>query len=113
MDVSVEKLDDRTACVTITGNVDMGEPARLEGMLRGLVGVGTRRVVVDLSAVPFLNSKPLDTLVRVSGDIDPREGGIAVLTAQTYVRHMLEVTETGGVLLLEETKEAALAALAA
>ena len=108
----MERVDQRTACVTVTGNVEMGEPARLEEMLRSLVVAGCTRIVVDLSEVPFLNSKLLDTLVRISRGIDPRDGGIAVLTAQTYVRHMLEVTETGGVLLLEDTKDAALAALA-
>ncbi len=112
MDVRVEPIDDRTACVTVIGNVEMGEPARLEELLCSLVVAGTRRIVVDLSSVPFLNSKLLDTLVRISASIDPREGGVAVLTAQTYVRHMLEVTEAGGVLLLEDSKDAALAALA-
>lgn len=112
MDVAIERLDPRTACVTVTGNVEMGEPARLEEMLRALVADGVRRVVVDLSDVPFLNSKLLDTLVRTSAGIAPGDGGVAVLTAQTYVRHMLEITEAGGVLLLEDSKDAALAALA-
>jgi anti-anti-sigma factor len=112
VDVSVQRLDDRTACVTITGKVEMGEPATLEEVLRSLVVAGCTRIVVDLSDVPFLNSKLLDSLVRISASIDPRAGGVAVLTAQTYVRHMLEVTEAGGVLLLEDSKDAALAALA-
>jgi hypothetical protein len=34
------------------------------------------------------------------------------VTAQGYVRHMLEVTQDGGVLLLEHSKDAALEALA-
>ena len=113
MDVAIDRIDERTACVTITGKVDMGEPAQLEQMLRSLTVAGCTRFVVDLAEVPFLNSKLLDTLVRISAGIDPSEGGVAVLTSQTYVKHMLEVTEDGGVLLLEDTKDAALAALAA
>ncbi|MDQ3740070.1 MAG: STAS domain-containing protein [Actinomycetota bacterium] len=112
MDVSVEQLDEATACVMVTGRVAMGQPAKLEELLHGLVVAGTRRIVVDLSEVPFLNSKPLDTLVRISASIDPAHRGVAVLTSQTYVKHMLEVTESGGVLLLEDSKDAALAALA-
>jgi stage II sporulation protein AA (anti-sigma F factor antagonist) len=111
VDVAIEQLDERTACVAITGNVKMGEPARLEQLLRSLLVAGVRRFVVDLSEVPFLNSKLLDTLVRVSAAIDPADGGVAVITAQTYVKHMLEITEAGGVLLLEDSREAALAAL--
>ena len=112
MDVAIDRIDERTACVTITGKVDMGEPAQLEEVLRSLAVAGCARMVVDLSQVPFLNSKLLDTLVRISATIDPRDGGVAVLTSQTYVKHMLEVTESGGVLLLEDSKDAALAALA-
>ncbi len=112
MDVSVEQLDQGAACVTIAGRVAMGQPAKLEELLRSLVDAGTRRIVVDLSEVPFLNSKLLDALVRISASIDPAHGGVGVLTSQTYVKHMLEVTESGGVLLLEDSKDAALAALA-
>ena len=112
MDVSVERLDERTACVTITGSVAMGQPAKLEELLSSLVVAGVTRIVVDISDAGFLNSKLLDTLVRISAGIAPGEGGVAVLTAHTYVRHMLEVTEAGGVLLLEDSKDAALAALA-
>lgn len=111
VDVDVERIDDRTACVTVTGEVGMGAPAKLEELLSGLVVAGTTRIVVDLSGVGFLNSKLLDTLVRISARIDARAGGVAVLAAQTYVRHMLEVTEAGGVLLLEDDKDEALAAL--
>ena len=112
MEVDVDRIDDRSACVGVTGNVEMGAPAKLEELLRSLVATGTTRIVVDLSQVPFLNSKLLDTLVRISATIRAGDGGIAVLTSQTYVKHMLEVTEDGGVLLLEDSKEAALAALA-
>ncbi len=111
MDVAVERLDETTASVTITGKVTMGDPAKLEEVLRSLVVAGCTRLIVDLSDVPFLNSKLLDTLVRISASIDPGDGGVAVLTAQRYVKHMLEVTEAGGVLLLEDTKEGARAAL--
>ena len=112
MEVSVDQIDERTACISVTGNVEMGQPAEFEDMLRSLIAQGSTRLVVDLSEVPFLNSKLLDTLVRISAGIEPKSGGVAVLTGHGYVKHMLEVTEAGGVLILEESKDAALAALA-
>ena len=111
MDVAVKRLDDLTACVSVSGNVGMGAPRDLESLLSDLLGEGVRRLVVDISTVPFLNSKLLDTLVRISSRIPPGAGGVAVLTSQTYVKHMLEVTEEGGLLLLEDSFDAALAAL--
>jgi anti-anti-sigma factor len=113
VDVSVELIREGTACVSIGGDVRHGAGAgELEEVLDGLIAQGTTRILVDLSEVQFLNSKLLDTLVRVSARIHPRDGGVAVITSQTYVKHMLEVTEAGGVLLLEDSKDAALAALA-
>jgi anti-anti-sigma factor len=112
VDAEVERVDAATACVSIRADVKHGDRAvQLEDVLAGLIAEGVRRIVVDISAVTFLNSKLLDTLVRVSARIHPREGGVAVVAAQGYVRHMLEVTESGGVLLLEHDKDAALAAL--
>ena len=113
MDIGVDRIDARTACVSIAGTVKMGAPPELEALLSDLLADGVTRLIVDLTDVGFMNSKVLDTLVRISARISPREGGVAVLTAQTYMKHMLEVTEDGGVLLLEDTKEAALEALAA
>lgn len=112
MDVDVHRIDALTACVSINADARHGGSAgELEDVLDGLIADGARRIVVDISDAGFLNSKLLDTLVRVSGRIDPREGGVAVVTEQGYVRHMLEITETGGVLLLEHSRDAALAAL--
>ena len=85
MDVDIERIDDRTACVSIGGEVKMGAPSQLEELLGSLIATGRTRIVVDLSKVSFLNSKLLDTLVRLSRRIEPRDGGIAVVTAQTYV----------------------------
>lgn len=111
MDVDVTRIDASTACVTVGGEVKMGATPELEKLLSELLADGVTRLVVDLSEVGFMNSKVLDTLVRISARIDPRKGGVAVLTAQTYMKHMLEITEDGGVLLLEDSKDAALAAL--
>jgi stage II sporulation protein AA (anti-sigma F factor antagonist) len=70
--VDVERVDDRTACVTIRDDVKHGDGAgELEDVLVALLADGARRLVVDLTAVGFLNSKLLDTLVRVSGGSTP------------------------------------------
>ena len=111
MDVGVDRIDATTACVSVHGTVKMGATPELEELLSGLLADGVTRLIVDLSEVGFMNSKVLDTLVRLSARIDPRDGGVAVLTSKTYVKHMLEVTEAGGLLLLEDSKAAALEAL--
>ena len=57
------------------------------------------------------HAKLLDALVRASAGQDPRKGGIAVVAEADYIRQMLEISETGGVVLLAENREEALEAL--
>ena len=106
--VSVEHVDDRTAVVVLRGDTLGLAADELATALRSLVGDGARRVVVDFSRLAVLNSKLLDALVRASRDQDVGQGGIAVVTGHGYVGQMLEISETGGLVLLADTREEAL-----
>ena len=102
------------AVVTVDGVTQGPDADQLAAALRTLVDDGCTQLVVDLSDCPLLNSKVLDALVRVSGELDPScGGGLAVVTDTSYVRHMLEISATGGVLLLAGSREEALGAFAA
>ena len=98
--------------MSVSGNVEMGAPRELEELLAGLLGEGVTRLVVDLSERPVPELEAARHAgAHLRADRTRATGGVAVLTSQTYVKHMLEVTEDGGVLLLEDSREAALAAL--
>jgi anti-anti-sigma regulatory factor len=110
--VSVEQIDERTAVVIVAGDPLGAAADELGSCVGSLLDDGVVCVVVDFSRLPVLNSKLLDALVRASARqpaIGP--GGIAVVTGQGYVRQILEISETGGVVLLAETREDALEAL--
>jgi anti-anti-sigma regulatory factor len=108
----VELVDDRTAIVTLRSAVAMTAGDDVSRVLAELTAQGVDRLVIDLRGLQMLNSKILDVLVRGAADLDPRRGaGIAVITEQQYVRMILEVTETGGLLFLAEDRDEALEAL--
>jgi anti-anti-sigma regulatory factor len=108
----VELVDDRTAIVTLRSAAAMTAGADVSRVLAELSAQGIDRLVIDLRGPQMLNSKVLDALVRGAADLDPRRGaGIAVITEQQYVRMILEVTETGGLLFLAEDRDEALEAL--
>ena len=111
MSVAVQHVDADTAIVTVT--VDpLGRVAeQVHDSIGGLLDDGTCRVVVEFRGADLLNSKVLDALVRATARQDPSRGGIAVVTGQDYVRQLLEISETGGVVLLAETRSEALDAL--
>jgi hypothetical protein len=108
----VELVDDRTAIVTLRSAAVMSAGDDVARVLAELNAQGIDRLVIDLRNPQMLNSKVLDALVRGAAGLDPRRGaGIAVITEQQYVRMILEVTETGGLLFLAEDRDDALEAL--
>jgi anti-anti-sigma regulatory factor len=110
---SVEHVAESVAVVALERTTLGPDAAVLSETLETLIADGHPRIVVDLSGAHLVNSKLLDALVRVSARIDPRRGeGIAVVTGAGYVRTLLEVGASGGLLLLARTRDEALEALA-
>ena len=109
---SVEHLPDRVAVVSLERTTLGPDATLLTEMLDALISDGHPRIVVDLTGTHLVNSKLLDALVRVSARTDPRKGeGIAVVTHRDYVRKLLEIGASGGLLLLADTRDEALEAL--
>jgi anti-anti-sigma regulatory factor len=107
----IEEIADDTAVITLeTTHVWSGD--EIDAMFASLTAAGRRRIVVDASAAPMVNSKVLDALVRCAADLDPRDGaGIALVTRLDYVKQMLTVSTNGGIVFLADTREDALDAL--
>lgn len=111
--LEVQEVGDDTAVVVVSGTTHGTDASRLSSLLEELLERGRCRLVVDLTGSRLLNSKLLDSLVTVAGRLDPRAGhGLVVVSGTHYVRQMLEIGATGGVLLLAETRDEALAAFA-
>ena len=110
--ITIEVVDSRTAVVAVAGDTDIWSGFALDDELVRLKSEGRDRLVVDLSGAGLLNSKLLDALVRCSADLDPRIGaGLAVVTSVDYVRQILEITESGGLLFLADSRDEALDSL--
>lgn len=110
----LEQVDVDTAVIALHAKAGTRAGTQIAALLTELKAQGVRRFVVDLRAPDMLNSKVLDALVRGAADLDPRTGaGLVVITAQQYVRAILQITETGGLLLLAESRDEALEALPA
>jgi anti-anti-sigma regulatory factor len=108
----LERIDDRTAVITLHAEAGTAAGEQVATLLAELREQHVDRLVIDLRSPQMLNSKVLDALVRGAEDLDPRDGaGLAVITEQQYVRTILEITATGGMLYLAETREDALDAL--
>lgn len=91
LQVSVEHVDGIARCV-IVGEVDMATTPRLRDELIGLVNEGRRRLVLDVSGVPFLDSTGLGVLMEVHRRLREHDGAVALVGARPALIRLLTIT---------------------
>ena len=94
--------------LTVTGDLVIGEPeTTFKKTITRLLEEGRVNLLVDLSAVGFLDSSGLGALVRAL-TLAQKEGGSAkLLHAGTQVRKLLQMTKLDSVFEIHEDLEAA------
>jgi anti-sigma B factor antagonist len=102
--------DDRRArLVTASGELDAFVADDLADAFGGLSQ--DERVVVDLTAVSFLDSTALGLLVRAVRDVDGRGGTIRVVLPAGTARRIFEITTLDRLLPVARSRAEALAEL--
>ena len=110
--VSTEPYDSSITLVTVMGEVDVGTAPEFEEELAKAVdrGLGDG-LVIDLSNVTFIDSTGLNALVRALERQRLAGGSLALVSADSRVAMMLEVTRLDRVLLRYPSREDALVAI--
>ena len=103
-----ETFDPSGLVITVGGELDIATAPALRARLDAAIGAGTRRLVIDLSAISFLDSVALATIVHAKQRL-PEDGRMALaVDPSSYV---MLVFESGGlpqVLDLVETRDQAI-----
>jgi anti-anti-sigma factor len=103
-----ETVDPAGLVITVSGELDIATAPALRDRLDVALESGTRRLVIDLSAITFLDSVALATIVHAKQQL-PEDGRLALaVDPSSYV---MLVFESGGlpqVLDLVETREQAI-----
>lgn len=109
MDVKVEPHDD-VYLVTLSGELTTGETNdRFREELEKLRGAGSRKVVLDLSLVSYLDSSALGLLVHGHSVLTKGGGGLKLLCPPDRVLDLLSVTRLITIFEIFQDKEEALA----
>ncbi len=109
--VATEPADWGTLLVA-EGEMDIAAVPELRRLLDETIGEGAGRMVIDLTAVDFVDSVALATLVGAKRRLGP-DGQLAVVITHPYVMLVFEATGLNHVVTLTDTREAAIAAVAA
>jgi anti-sigma B factor antagonist len=97
--------------VAVTGDVDVATAPQLREHLYRRIDEGTRSVVVDLTAVDFIDSVALGVLIGVLKRLRAVDGTIALVAPHERLLKVFRMTALDRVFVIRPTLDAALAAL--
>lgn len=83
---------DGWAILAVGGEVDVATAPRLREKLIELVNDGHHQIVVDLSAVEFLDSTGLGVLVGALKRVRTHDGDLALVCTESRVLKVFEIT---------------------
>lgn len=108
MDLRVDVSEDRdVTVVTLAGDIDLHTAPMLRDALDKLFVDGRRVVVLDVSAVEFLDSSALGTLVAAHHSFTQDGGALRVACPQPHAQKVFRITRLAEVVPVFETVEEA------
>ena len=110
----VEKhIDPDITMVEVSGRLAHGRDSqRLEALVDELIQRGSRKLVLDMTNVEYIDSAGIGLLALAAGKLREAGGRCVVVAAEGRVLHMLNVTQINSIVTVCGTPQAAAAAFA-
>lgn len=109
--ISEERSSTGTAVIVVSGEADLHDAPELRGVLRTVLDRGVASLVIDLSAVTFVDSTTLGVLLATSRRMKARGGKLRVVISGREIRRLFELTLLDRVISIDSTRRDALASL--
>ena len=109
--VRVGDADESTAMVVVEGSVDLATAAEFDAALTDAFDKHSDSLLVDLTSMSFIDSTGLNALVHALERQRWSGRGFAIVSDDSRLTIMLEITRLDQVLTRFPSREAALAAL--
>jgi anti-sigma B factor antagonist len=84
--------------IALPGRLDASTSASIRDALREIVDAGSVWLLLDVSAVDFIDSSGLSVFISVLKYVRSRNGDVALFGVRTQVRTLLELTRVHRVL---------------
>lgn len=112
LQTSIEHIQGDTAVITFVGKLTLGMNLKMtDDQIQTLVEEGVSRMVLDLTAVPYMDSAGLGMLVHTNGLVLRSGGMLRLCGVGERVAALLKLTKMDGILSLDADADASLAAL--
>lgn len=89
---------EKNVVATLRGMADMGEASKLDHQLDEIVAKNPSIVVIELSALNYLNSLTIGSLVRTQQILKKNGGQLRIANPSPYAAGVLKATKVGGAL---------------
>ncbi len=90
--LSTAQVGDETYVVTLSGELDLADTGKVDAELELLEDEGARNLIVDLLAVPFLESSALGILLRHARKLRLEGGFLTLVSDDVRVARVLEIS---------------------
>ena len=112
LDVTIEKLNDIVAVAAVHGALSMGTNLKtVDSNLQTLVAGGIKRLVLDLSDCPYLDSSGLGLVVMLNGLLGASGGKLRLCGVNSRVAGLLSLTRTDTFLVCDVDRAESLSAI--
>ena len=108
LDLETSKQGD-TSVISLRGEIDVYTAPRLRQALIDLVEGGATHIVVDMSAVDFLDSTGLGVLVGGLKRVKSNDGELRLVVTQDRIMKIFDITGLAKVFPIFDTTDEALA----
>ena len=94
LQITERQVEPDITVVELIGRLALGrESQRLEALVEQLVRKGSRRVVVDMTAVEYMDSAGVGMIALASGKLKESGGKLAVVVPEGRVLQVLKLTQ--------------------
>ena len=109
--ITEERSPTGTVVLAVSGEADLHDAPELRGVIRAVLDRGVASLVIDLTAVTFVDSTTLGVLLATSRRMTEEDGNLRVVIRSREIRRLFELTLLDRVIAIDPTREVALAAL--
>jgi anti-sigma B factor antagonist len=112
-DVQLEEMGPEVAILVVGGEVDFEVSPQLKARLMRAIKGGSRRLILDLSDVTFIDSTAIGVLAGTVEKLDESGGGsLSVVSNHEKVIQIFEITGLDNLMTIYASRDEALAAAA-
>jgi anti-sigma B factor antagonist len=97
-----------TAVLHLNGRLDLNSSAEVKNRIKELLDKRSRKIILNLTRVDFINSSGLGVLISVLKDIRLANSRLAITNLSPYVHEIFEITQLVNVFDIYDNEEAAL-----